>query len=402
MGFLNQVAPWHLSGSPEKRFFVLTSEQSSLDCKVLACVTALHIPVRDGWYFAEVLRSDASPAGAMPLLILGAMEKLALQGAREVRLGMAPLAYGEVDEAVLKELKSTVSGRFLLALSTRDTSLYGFASAREFKRRLKPSRWEPLFLISSARPGLGLAGDILKAHFPESGVLGAIWKNIDGRLRQMMSPLFSNLAAKVFALRSGSPPVVTLVTGGLLLSLHILRNSNEAVARLFAANAYSPGDLSLSGLLIGPLFHNHLYHLTGDILSFLVFGGALEWLSGRRLLLTVMALGFWATNPLADLGVRALHSITNGATPNASAWLAFMAEKDYGSSNAVYAFVGALAVFINRRNSHWLWVPFALNGVYLCVARQSWLSLHHLAGLAGGAVFAALWLQRASGVNVRR
>jgi hypothetical protein len=64
----------------------------------------------------------------------------------------------------------------------------------------------------------------------------------------------------------------------------------------------------------------------------------------------------------------------------------FVAEIDYGSSNAIYAFVGGLSTCLRRPLL--LLVPFFANGVWVCVAKASWLALHHQVALfAGWAAF---------------
>jgi len=389
MGFLNQVDPWVLSHSEEKRFFILKSPES----KIQACLAAVRVPLANAWYFAEVLRSGSAPSGAMPCLILGAMEILAGEGTHEVRLGMAPLAYQELPPSYRQELSSRLIGRLLLGLSTRDTSLYGFSSAREFKRRLRPTRWEPLYVLSSSRPGILLALDIIRAHFPRGGISGALHESLDRLLRNKAAPYLTRAATLSLAARKTRFPGGTLAVAGVLLGLHAWKIATASGASFFGAHSYSPGFHEWTGWVAGPLFHNHAYHLAGDIISFILFGAALEWFAGLPLLAAVMAFGFWVTNPVAEILVRSLHGLSGGMIPHPSAWLSFLAEKDYGSSNAVYAFVGALAVFTNARNRTWLWLPFALNGVYLCFAKDSWLSLHHLVGIAGGALIASAWLK---------
>jgi hypothetical protein len=140
----------------------------------------------------------------------------------------------------------------------------------------------------------------------------------------------------------------------------------------------------------GPLFHNHLYHLGGDLLSFLVFGLLVEWAAGRGLWALVVAFGLWATNPLT---AAALGPALGRWRPEAVA--SFLAESDVGSSNAVYALVGAASAGLRRPAL--LLVPFAANGVYLCVGRGSWLSAHHLVGLVGGWALGAVWLRWRAG-----
>jgi hypothetical protein len=167
----------------------------------------------------------------------------------------------------------------------------------------------------------------------------------------------------------------------LCLALHVARVSLAPVDALFRASAFTPSDPTLLGLFLGPLFHNHLYHLVGDLLSFAVFGGLLELLAGRGLFVASLAAGLWLSNPVTWLLVGG---------PMQTLWpegyANFVAEIDYGSSNAIYAFVGGLSTCLRRPLL--LLVPFFANGVWVCVAKASWLALHHQVALfAGWAAF---------------
>ena len=435
MGFLNQVDPLYLSDSPYKLYFFL---QSPLNEEIEACLTALKVSP-DSWYFSEVLRARHADHGAMPLLLFGAMQTLRARAPEkvpeitpvgvqakiqekiqekiqdrvrsnapracpgmEVRLGLSPLAYSELEASYASQLRSSWAGRLLLKLSEQDSWLYGFRSSRDFKKRLRPSRWDPLFLQADRAVSLRTLLTVANVHFPRLGAGGALQQALHRKIERRFWP---NLPASMRALFEARPRALPTGTVGLalvLLLLHAARSASGGPAvspishvsamlgRIFEWGIYSPGQPTGRGWLLSPFFHNHAYHLWGDVLSFLAFGCALEWLAGRAFFLLVTAFGFWATNPMADLTVRALH--TWGVWVSDPAWERFLAEQDRGSSNAVYAFVGALAAWTRPQLSLWLLLPFAANGIYLCWVKQSWLSLHHLVGLFGGYGLGRLWL----------
>jgi hypothetical protein len=391
MGFLNQVNPDVFADTRYKIFFLLFAPSSN---RLVACLSALEIPAREGWYFTEVFRALDAPHGATPLLMFGAMLELRKKGAKEVRLGMAPLAFEVVAPRWTKELGQNGVGKFLLRLSKKDSPLYGFRSAFIFKKRLQPSRWDPLFLISADRPSWKLLAQVVCAHFPNQNLWeiaqAAVIKSFEARV----FPWLNERALSALSAFPRTVPWLTGVLGFFLLALHLLPEFSSNLKLIYDSSTYMPAAVSWNGWLLGPLFHNHLYHLLGDWVSFLFFGGLLEALLGTRMLLGVMALGFWLTNPLADVLVRVLHHWVDLAVISDSAFQAFLNEQDRGSSNAVYAYVGALSVLLTPRFSRVLLVPFIANGIYLCWVRDSWLSLHHLIGVALGAGVVRLWLMR--------
>jgi hypothetical protein len=394
LGFLNQVSLKQWSDTPEKRFFLLREPRSG---KLQACLTALRVPGAGAWYFAEVLRDEASVSGAMPLLMFGAMDLLRQEGAREVRLGMAPLGYdslsGEERGKAFASLEASLAGRLLLFLSRRDTQVYGFRSAWEFKRRLRPSRWDPLYLLSKERPSLRLLLQVADVHFPQEGALRTLLRILRGKLEAKvdtkLKPLLSESFLKTHSGRPWHLPVLVPLTAAVLLVLHSWKSGSSALASAFSAQAYVPGSRSWGGWFFGPLSHNHAYHLWGDVLSYGAFGMVLERLAGGRFLTLVLAVGLWLSNPVTEVFVRLVNAL--GGIPS-DAWSNFLGEQDRGSSNAVYAFVGALAAFSRRRFSLWLLLPFVANGFYLCWVRGSWLSLHHWVGLLSGWILARSWL----------
>jgi phosphatidylglycerol lysyltransferase len=130
MGFLVDVQPFSF---PEaRRYFV--AEQGG---HVVGFLAAVPIYARAGWLFEDVLRSPEAPNGTVELLIDAAMRALHAAGSRFVTLGLAPLA-GPV--------------RGWLGLARRwSAPLYDFDGLYAFRSKLRPGRWDPIY-VSVPRP----------------------------------------------------------------------------------------------------------------------------------------------------------------------------------------------------------------------------------------------------------
>lgn len=378
LGFLSRSAPFELRA--QKRWFALTRSDESDE--IDAFVGALPVPAAQGWYFADVVRRPGARAGTMELLILEAMRLLSAEGFAEVRLGLAPLA--DLDP---RERWSPASRA--LRWAARRRGFYDFAGNAAFKRKLQPTRWEPMYLVSPTRPTLAMLRAVARVHVP-TGLLHALSVRF---LQRPMAALLRDPATDLRAPRARPWPTttgellrrtsITTTFVGLCLLLHVLRLHVPAVADLHRASGFVPGAPTALGLLLGPFWHNHLYHLLGDLVSFLFFGALLEMLAGPLFFALATAAGLWLSNPL---------TLALASGPLSTLWpegyANFLREVDYGSSNAIYAFVGALAVYVRR--PLWLLMPFFLNGIWVCVAKESWLALHHEVALFAG--FLGSWI----------
>ncbi len=125
MGFLVRLDLFSFAG--ERRWFV--AEHDGRVCAALGCVPVYS---RGGWLFEDLLRHPSAPNGTADLLVDAAMRTLAEEGAAWATLGLAPLS-GEV------------SG-WMRAARAWGRPLYDFDGVRAFRARLRPHRWEPVFL----------------------------------------------------------------------------------------------------------------------------------------------------------------------------------------------------------------------------------------------------------------
>ena len=383
LGFLSQVKPFELAAW--KKFFALRVRG-----RILAFIAAAPIfssGVLQGYYFVDIIRHPQAKAGVNDLLVIEAMRLLHAQGVGQARLGMSPLA----------RIRDRAPGRWLLTTLFEHWRWgYQFLTLYDFKDKFRPTQWEPLFLASS-KPGLLRALYLAASvHFPEGLVRAACHLSGNSWGAQLA------LRPEVMARRKVQQGVdllpgslgeylwrtkCTTALVAIFVLLHLLRQYIPALSTLFERSAYVPGAVNSEGLWLGPFFHNHWFHLFGDQLSFYAAGALIELILGPRLFWLITALGLWLSNPLTH-GFYAL--FLDKIAPRI--WNSLLLEQDYGSSNAVFALVGAYALLLVRKM--WLLLPFFIYGVVICFARQSWLALHHLLTLGLGMLVVQLWLGR--------
>lgn len=378
LGFLARVEPF--DQQERKRYFLLRVRGQLQGFLAAAPLCSAGRVL--GWYFQDMPRRPDARSGAAELLTIEAMRRLAAEGAAEVRLGMAPLA----------RIDAEAPGAGLLSLLHRRwTWGYNFRSVSEFKAKFAPTGWEPLYLASTSPSLTRALADALRAHFPE-GLLRPFLHLAASGLGLSIDPKAAPVLAKpldeLVPRSMGELARRTWLTGVLVplfIGLHLARLHWPPLDALFRASGYVPGNVTWEGVLLGPLFHNHWFHLLGDQLSFLLFGALIEALLGLGPYLLLLAAGLWLSNPLTHALCWALL-----AAPAPQAWAATLAEVDYGSSNAVFAMAGALAALLRQWRS--VLLPFAVYGAFICYARHSWLALHHLLTLALGYAGLRLWM----------
>jgi len=135
MGFLVDVDPF--AWLSLRRSMVATRGGAPV-----ALLSMVPVPAREGWLMEHLLRDPDAPNGTAELLVDHAMRALAADGVPWVTLGLAPLA-------------GPVSG-WLRTTRRWLGPLFNFDGLASFKRKLRPQRWEPIYLAypreqSSAR-----------------------------------------------------------------------------------------------------------------------------------------------------------------------------------------------------------------------------------------------------------
>ena len=143
MGFLLRVEP-HASFL-QRRCFVAEWEG-----RLAGLVYVIPVPRRNGWFVEHMVRAPWAPNGTVELLVDAAMHWAAEQGCPWFTLGLAPLS-GEVP-------------RLLRIARKRLAFLYNFDGLRYFKAKLRPTKWQPIFLSYPAGQGaLATLLDVLAA-----------------------------------------------------------------------------------------------------------------------------------------------------------------------------------------------------------------------------------------------
>jgi len=150
LGFLARVEP--LALLPDHRLFVARCRSVPVGMLSVAPVYR-----RGGWLVQNLIRVPESPNGTAEALIDHAMREALDEGLTFVTLGMAPLA-GNV--------------RRPLALARRaGSSLYNFEGLRAFRAKLRPARWDGVFLSYPAATGGARALVDVLAAFAQGGFL---------------------------------------------------------------------------------------------------------------------------------------------------------------------------------------------------------------------------------------
>ena len=333
LGFLNLSDPFfHLY---EKKVFLLKRAEKIYAFLLVSPVPSSNTSAQSAFFSDYFKANDAKP-GSIELLFISAMQSLKDEGLETVSLGLSPFL--ESKNILLKAL---------FYFLKKPISLLGIYN---FKNKFRPTRWEPLYLISQTKNNL--ISDFYELY-----------------TKKTLYQSYLHFLKKISA---------TLFTCFILLNLEFFKRTTDFGIVLYKKTGFSLSHLSVEGWFLGPLFHNTPYHFWGDLSTFLIFGAALEFMRGKKSFLLAAAFGLWASNPLTTLIVYPILKLIG----NSSILLTFTQEVDYGSSNAIYSFVGALASKL--KDPRVLLVPFALNGAFLCFAKTSLLSLHHLIALLGG------------------
>ncbi len=362
--FLNIVEP--LSNAEYKRFFILEDRK-----EVKAFLTALPIFYQNqviAYYFNDIFKSDSARSATNELLIIEAMRLMHQEGVLEVRLGMAPLARIHPEERDAKNLTD---------IFQKMKWGYNFQSLYEFKNKLSPTRWRPVYLASNRKSLKILMINVMRVHLTK-GAYGEFIKRTwylakqKIKLKERFNKYKKEKAKSVSEFLFRTKGTITLFA--FFVGLHLLKVSQASFLKLYQESAYIPGQVSAKGLFLGPLFHNNNFHLFGDQLSFIVFAGFIEYTFGMMPMLLITALGLWLSNPFTKM---VLSSTLSLISPEKFSHV--LIEKDWGSSNAVFSLVGATLFVIKDRA--WLFWPFFFHALYISFHLESFLSTHHFIGI---------------------
>jgi hypothetical protein len=129
MAFLVQLEPFR--EAQERLLFVAERQGAPVGLLSMAPVYA-----REGWLFEDLLRDPAAPNGTTELLVDAGMRGSAERGSRWATLGLAPLA-----GPVLP---------WLGVVRRWATPFFNFAGLAQFKAKLRPASWAPIWMVHPA------------------------------------------------------------------------------------------------------------------------------------------------------------------------------------------------------------------------------------------------------------
>ena len=159
MGFLVQIDP--LTLLPEHRLFLAELPPASVrdehDATLVALLSMAPIYARNGWSLQHLIRTADAPNGTTETLIDRAMRCAAGAQADLLTLGLAPLA-GDLPAPLRLARRA---GR----------ALFDFEGLRAFKAKLRPARWDRVFLSFPREVGPARAVLDVLAAFARGGLL---------------------------------------------------------------------------------------------------------------------------------------------------------------------------------------------------------------------------------------
>lgn len=285
LGFLSQARP--LERLEEKQVFLIRYR-----AKVVAFISAVPLPASKGQklYFADIVRGEGCRHGMIEFLILEAMRLCAENGIGEVRLGMCPLAQlnrrptgFQSMEHEVKQNKFNFKGYalnhrrrgtrgFLMLLGnwvfSTQSRFYHFKGLYEFRDKLGPTRWDPLFAVF---PEVSISRVLrgfwkLFSPFSNSGSeetrgegasgaqegAGLLWGSMRSAFLSLLQPqVQARLETRHSQAQVTSVRWVWRFTF-LFCFLHFLKLSGLG-KELFESSAYIPGEILTGGRKLGQL-----------------------------------------------------------------------------------------------------------------------------------------------------
>ena len=138
------VEPDVLDGVVEDRVVLVATRHG----KAVAFLVASPIVAKNGYLVELLARSPSAPNGSSELLIDATMRRFAREGRRYVTLGLVALAHAAAGEIHRNPLWLRTLMRFARVHASR---FYNFRGLEQFRVKMAPGAWEPLYAISNER-----------------------------------------------------------------------------------------------------------------------------------------------------------------------------------------------------------------------------------------------------------
>ncbi|MBF0361745.1 MAG: DUF2156 domain-containing protein [Oligoflexia bacterium] len=343
LAFLNRLDPWLMS--EQKRYFKI-----SLNNTVLGFLSAVPIPVRGGWYLVDILRLKNAPPGTTELLIINAIEFFHNEGAKEITLGMSPLANLLPLEGSTS--KHSMYMKIAPLIFNYANIFYNFKTLYEYKNKFAPSYWEPQYLLcSSGSFALKESIGLTKILYP-NGVSSSLSKMIFNilKLQSVFEKLQFLLSKKI-------------ITKNFPTSwLQLVYRIKVTIALVLAQLVMFAGTTN------------------ADIGVLLIIGGPLEIMLGGSILLSCYLAGTLLANPiillLGDTILKNIFPMLN---------LNFMQSSFTNYNLGIFSLLGSL-VLCTRFTKSLLFLIIILSMSYIIFISHNLLDVAHLVALALGLI----------------
>jgi phosphatidylglycerol lysyltransferase len=138
------VEPNILDGELHDRIILLARRRD----EPVAFLVASPVRARNGYLVELLARTAAAPNGTSELLIDAAMRRFASEGRGYATLGLVALTHAAEEEMRFNPAWLRVLLRFARAHANR---FYNFRGLEQFRVKLAPQQWEPIYAISNER-----------------------------------------------------------------------------------------------------------------------------------------------------------------------------------------------------------------------------------------------------------
>ena len=173
------VEPNTLGRLFDRRIFVAEQDE-----KVVGFVLLSPVSNRNGWLFEQFIHRPNAPNGTVELMIDAAMRELAKSGYDYATLGLAPLSM----RANIEPFDNPLWLRVLFAwIRAHGRRFYNFEGLDNFKAKLQPESWEPVFAISN-EPKISFKtiyaiASAFSGNAPIRLFLGGLWRAFSTEMR---------------------------------------------------------------------------------------------------------------------------------------------------------------------------------------------------------------------------
>ncbi len=154
----------------------------------VAFLVASPVAARNGYLVELVARSPAAPNGTSELLIDSAMRRFADEGCEYATLGLVALAHATDSEIHRNPAWLRMMMYFARAHANR---FYNFRGLEQFRVKMAPERWEPVFAISNEAHLSPLTLYAMGAAFSGIAPWAAIAIGLGKALREELRTAFS-------------------------------------------------------------------------------------------------------------------------------------------------------------------------------------------------------------------